>query len=873
MLKNQGHILTDDIVINYKNRDRDDCLHFLTHIDTTCKDLSLFISPTAKRIYTSIFNAWFLKMNFDVKHIDVHGFSTNKSFKITYKGNKYIYSFIESKFTTGSVALLLHGSFGTYLYTGNFCYYPSFLRSPVLLPVIEEKALTRLYLDNTYYEQPSNFLGFHELATKVAALIKSQPMKNFYIYADKVTMDPLLADIASKLEERVYVCQSTMEIMKILGYESCFTRHSNESRIFIDKAFIKKRGFGLENIAIYINRYSESCKSFQKIEKKGNVYTFNFYCHSNHREICELLRILKPESMTFLFSEIDKSKLSYDFKFKYDFPRNVLFNGISTEASNKVESETNMLVKNIPRQLIKPSITIDKVVHQFSGNEGKNLVQSTSENRCVTNLSKDFICPLRIRKVPEINNTGLSNGLNCIIEGVTDNITCNKLSYIGTNEINNYDSHTSNFSAQSYASVKSFHNYHKPQPSNSVEFIKLANNDSTENTLISSNINSFSSCVVKTKTGVPLVFNSKLVKENRLTETNPKGMPISNVGMSSVGKKNTIVLNRKYVDVKKPYVVTVPVNGIQKTKLNDVENVKHIVIKKPLMLLKSKTADSDSNMKRPNALLQPPSDVLDLTKLFHGWMDNDMTSISKNSSQTSENIIDEHEESISVGSYNCDRDSIQLKSPRNNTSDNNRNSDSLGDTINLQNEHNINQSCETLAEFHLKGNQQSCNEKNNGDDSIITAAEKSLVNNRATGGSPCKSTNGSGLKPVNANTLENNKSEFCKNDYQAATNTASNTISKRHLADDENGQLRKKLRSDNLRKYLMQSWQQNEPLSLRDCRILIRRNSFEKSYFYSSKHDCYLPKFYGFRKHEVRPRNLLNTLRNLQKLVMEINYN
>lgn len=301
MLNNLGHILTDDVVVDYKNTDRDDCLHFLTHLDTTCKDLSLYISPTAKRIYTSIFNAWFLKMNFDAKHIDVQGFETNKSYKITFKGNKYIYSFIDSKYTTGSVALLLHGAFGTYLYTGNFCYYPSFLSSPVLLPVIEEKAITRLYLDNTYYEQPSNFLGFNDLATRIAALIKSQPMKNFYIYADKVSMDPLLADIASKLEERVYVCQSTMEIMKIIGYESCFTRHSNESRIFIDKAFIKKRGYGLENIAIYINRYSESCKSFHKIDKKGNVYTFNFYCHSNHREICELLRILKPESMTFLF--------------------------------------------------------------------------------------------------------------------------------------------------------------------------------------------------------------------------------------------------------------------------------------------------------------------------------------------------------------------------------------------------------------------------------------------------------------------------------------------------------------------------------------------------------------------------------------------
>ncbi|XP_014270242.1 5' exonuclease Apollo [Halyomorpha halys] len=292
MPNNTGHILTDDVVVNYKNSDRDDCLHFLTHIDTSCHDLAAFVSPTAKRVYTSIFNAWFLKINFNVKNMDVQGFDTNKSYKLTYKGNKYIYSFIDAKFSAGSVALLLHGTFGSYLYSGNFCYYPSFVKSPVLLPVIEKKALTRLYLDNTYYEQPSNFLGFEDIASKVVELIKSEPIMNFYIYADKVTMDPLLAEIASRLEEKVYVCQSTMEIMKFFGYESFFTRNSNDSRIFINKTLIKKRDFEQSNVTVYLNRFSDPCKTFKKLEKKGNIYNFNFYCHSNHKEICELLKTL-----------------------------------------------------------------------------------------------------------------------------------------------------------------------------------------------------------------------------------------------------------------------------------------------------------------------------------------------------------------------------------------------------------------------------------------------------------------------------------------------------------------------------------------------------------------------------------------------------
>ncbi|CAH1406508.1 unnamed protein product [Nezara viridula] len=74
--------------------------------------------------------------------------------------------------------------------------------------------------------------------------------------------------------------------MKFLRCESFFTHNPNELRIFIDKTLCKNRSFEHNNIAIYLNRYSEKCKTFKRIQVKVNVYNFYFYSQSNHKELC-----------------------------------------------------------------------------------------------------------------------------------------------------------------------------------------------------------------------------------------------------------------------------------------------------------------------------------------------------------------------------------------------------------------------------------------------------------------------------------------------------------------------------------------------------------------------------------------------------------
>ncbi|CAH1406510.1 unnamed protein product [Nezara viridula] len=865
MPKYLGHILTDDVVVNYKNADRDECLHFLTHIDTSCHNLASIVSPTAKKIYTSSFNAWCLKMNFDVKHMDIQGFDTNKSYKITYKGNKYIYSFIDSKFTTGSVALLLHGTFGSYLYTGNFCYHPGFVKSPVLLPVIKEKALTRLYLDNMYYEQPSNFLGFDEIAFKVVENNRNDPMKFFYIYAEKITMDPLIAEIASRLEEKVYVCQSTLEIMKILGFESFFTRLSYKSRVFINKTIIKTKDFEQNNVTIYLNRFSDSCKSFQKIEKKGSVYNFNFYCHSNHKELCELLRILKPESMTFLFSEIE-----------YDFSRTVVLKGVSAKQSVNVGGATNKAVKKIPRQLISSKIINDNTVNvsrdlgskriiipknqsllKLKTNEGAiNLAPSTSGNPDVTRLhSTEYKCPLRILKVPEINNVELSNkpstsrenGINNYAENST---FINEVNLNYSIETNDSDKNSSNSDIQSCSSLESFHNYHELKQKQLSKFIKLKGDNSVRKTLIPSETKTFSPYIVQTKAGMPFIFNPKLVKENGLNGENSKFMQISDIRMLSDGQKKTILVKRRYVEVNKPCLITVPPDDNQKTKQNCVENLTN----NSIMMLENKTFDTDSNIKEPSDL--------NSSKIVHDLSVNDSVFTPNNSLQILENNLNEPEESISYETEIGNKESIELEAPGNSTIDEDKDSNTSGDSINLR-VGPSNQSSEILFEFRPQDDQQTFNEESSGDDSTITTLETFVVDKKTSGSSKLNND-----PDLNNETLEKNGNEFFENNGQVAADDNSPIISKRCLSDYENEQPNKKLRSENLSQSILQSnILQKENISLQNCSVLIKPNSFNRSYFYSSRFDCYLPKFFGFKKHEVRPRHLSIYLRNLKKLL------
>lgn len=594
--------------------------------------------------------------------------------------------------------------------------------------------------------------------------------------------------------------------------------------------------------------------------------------------------------MTFLFSEIDKSKLSYNFKFKYDLPKNILFKKSSTKTSINVDRVTKKVVKKIPRRLISPAIindnstdeitdlgskTIISVSEDSSGsitngggdtypqgtseNQDNTHPQSISGNHNVTQLySTEQNCSFRVRKVPEINNAGFSGESNCTKEDTVNKydenltfnneINCNK-----SNETNSCVKKETHSDVQSHSTSDFFHN---PKPNQPLKLIKLDGNNSAENSLIPSNLKTLSSCIVQTKTGMRLVFNPKLVKDNRLNGTNSKIIKISNIGVVSNGQKKTILVKRKYVDVKQPCVITIPPDDTQNTKLNYVENRKHFLTKNSIMSLKSKTSDTNINT----------NDTCDLNVSNTFYDSRDTLSVPNNSLQKLENNFNLPEESIPCDSEIFDKESINLETPGNNTIDEDRDSNSLEDCINLQPGHNINQSDDRLVEFHPQDNQQTCNEKNISDYSPMKSLDKSIIDNRteAGNGSYGKSTNSQSLEPLNVNS---NGNKFFKNNCQELKKDNPIAISKQGLSSDENEQSRKKLRSEILRPCLLKSsHQRGDPVLLQDLKILIRRNGFDRTYFFSVKNNCYLPKFHGFKKHEVRPRSMLIALKKLQRL-------
>ncbi|XP_073982643.1 uncharacterized protein isoform X3 [Rhodnius prolixus] len=195
--------LTDFIVVNYTKPDRDSSIHFLTEV--MAKEWQELISPSAKIVYTSSFNAWYLKKCLKVKGITVIGVDPGKSHSVSFHGNKFSFCFIDSKSSTGSVSLFIDGDFGVYFYTGNFCYYSGFtsLMCPQMKGIISYKSLSRLYFDATYYEQKSKFMDYDEIVDKVVGIILCANFsKRTDIVVDIFGLEMLLIDIALNVRKK-----------------------------------------------------------------------------------------------------------------------------------------------------------------------------------------------------------------------------------------------------------------------------------------------------------------------------------------------------------------------------------------------------------------------------------------------------------------------------------------------------------------------------------------------------------------------------------------------------------------------------------------------------------------------------------------------
>ncbi|KAK9513053.1 hypothetical protein O3M35_001333 [Rhynocoris fuscipes] len=314
-----GIVLTDIIVVNYVQPDRNHSVHFLTEIDFDVTDYHRIISPDASLILTSKFNAWYLKNVYKATTKSLQGVEVGTSYTVKHLGQQFSFCFFYSKSSTGSVALFLNGDFGVYLYTGNFCYYNDVASTicPEMKQVISIQSLTRLYFDATYYEQKSDFMGYDELLDKIAELVINGYRQTVYIMIDSQGLEGLLVDVLLLVREIIpdalfHVNWKRFELISVLGYDHLFTTNEKHARVYVrSSSFVKKQHLDEDYELIFIRRASKFCQTFNSYEINSGSHLFTFYAHSSHERCCTLINLFKPESLIPTSLAVDKCGIKF----------------------------------------------------------------------------------------------------------------------------------------------------------------------------------------------------------------------------------------------------------------------------------------------------------------------------------------------------------------------------------------------------------------------------------------------------------------------------------------------------------------------------------------------------------------------------------
>lgn len=357
-----GHILSEDIVVNYSKTDKDNCIHFITHLRTDMKNISDVVSSSAKRIFTSHFNKWYLTANFLVEKQNIYSFDLNISYKVTFNNQKFIFSFLDSKATSGSVALLLHGKFGSYLYTGPFCFYRAFLNLPPMLPVIKKKVLTKLYYGGTHHEQQSSCKNFDDNIKAIVNLIGYFYDRTIVIVSESISTHSIVAEIALQVKEKIHAEKSELEIMEKLGHGSLFNNNHEKSRIIMKTCWQESDLGNIRSTWIILN-WHHDLRNESSI-RQNNLYIFNFCAHSTKSDSSLLMSVLEPTEVIYIYTESTSSNLFMSLNIQHNNAR------INEALSNK----DNLYIQDDPQTglLKNNSLDFDKNVIYKKTRKRKN---------------------------------------------------------------------------------------------------------------------------------------------------------------------------------------------------------------------------------------------------------------------------------------------------------------------------------------------------------------------------------------------------------------------------------------------------------------------------------------------------------------------
>lgn len=267
---------------------------FLTHLHAD--HIKGLTSTWSRTVYTSPFNAWLLPLRRNVKPILLKEVELNVTHTIRKCNNEVAFqvTLLDANHCPGAVMFLFQGKFGNILYTGDFRYTPRILENPILSPIIRNKELSVLYLDNTYAAPSCIFPTREEALKEVLKIIDENPDSQILIGMRQLGKEEVLRAIALHVNERVCVSNQRLQILSKLEYEDVFTTDATQSRIHaVELHTITQRHCQESSKTVSIKLTSMyECGKVDK--QRGNIYVVPYSDHSSHTEIKEFVDHLRP---------------------------------------------------------------------------------------------------------------------------------------------------------------------------------------------------------------------------------------------------------------------------------------------------------------------------------------------------------------------------------------------------------------------------------------------------------------------------------------------------------------------------------------------------------------------------------------------------
>ena len=236
---------------------------------------------------------------FQISSSLIHEMEVNRVYLIPVVADKIYISvtLIDANHCPGAVMFLFQGYFGTILYTGDFRYDSSMLKT---FPLVSRPLVDVLYIDNTYNDRQCKFPKRDIVERQIIEIITEQKRKRVRVMLvmKNLGKEDLLEHLAEHFGTWIVVDGKSYDQLKLLGCKDVFSTDANAGFIHtipnISTKLISRLQLEMPTIAIWPTALFAGLQE-QPYCAGRDVYIVPYSDHSSYLELAEFVRFVHPK--------------------------------------------------------------------------------------------------------------------------------------------------------------------------------------------------------------------------------------------------------------------------------------------------------------------------------------------------------------------------------------------------------------------------------------------------------------------------------------------------------------------------------------------------------------------------------------------------